>query len=117
MALANPGLARLITEAIGDKWISRFEDEIPKLEDFTHDAAFRRRWHEVKQANKENLARLIKERTDISASGESLFDVQVKRIHEYKRQHLNILHVITLYKRLKNDPRIDVPPEDRHIRR
>ena len=71
---------------------------------------FRKRWHEVKQANKEHLAGLIKDRTGIAVSSESIFDVQAKRIHEYKRQHLNILHVITLYRRLKNDPSIDGPP-------
>jgi starch phosphorylase len=104
VALSNPGLTRLITEAIGDQWISRFEEEIPKLERFIHDTGFRRRWREVKQANKASLAALIAERTGVVASHESLFDVQVKRIHEYKRQHLNILHVITLYRRLKHDP-------------
>jgi glycogen phosphorylase len=109
VALSNPGLAKLITEAIGDKWICRFEDEIPKLERFAHDAGFRRRWYEVKQANKERLAELIRERTGITVRGESIFDVQAKRIHEYKRQHLNMLHVVTLYRRLKSDPSIDAP--------
>ena len=110
VALSNPGLTRLITEAIGDTWISRFEEEIPKLEPFACDAEFRRRWFEVKQANKANLAGLIKDRTGVAVCSDSIFDVQVKRIHEYKRQHLNILHVITLYRRLKNDPSIDAPP-------
>jgi starch phosphorylase len=102
VVLANPNLTKLITDAIGDAWISRFEEEIPKLERFAHDGEFRRRWYEVKQANKGHLARLIKERTGISVGIESIFDVQAKRIHEYKRQHLTILHVITLYRRLKN---------------
>lgn len=110
VALSNPGLTSLITEAIGDTWISRFEEEIPKLEDFAHDAEFRRKWYEVKQSNKAFLAGLIKERTCFAVSSESIFDVQAKRIHEYKRQHLNILHVITLYKRLKEDPSIQAPP-------
>ena len=110
VALSNPGLTKLVTEAIGDKWISRFEDEIPKLEHFARDAEFRRRWYEVKQENKATFANLIRERTDIAVPSESIFDVQAKRIHEYKRQHLNILHVITLYRRLKNDPSIDAPP-------
>jgi starch phosphorylase len=64
----------------------------------------------VKQANKANLAGLINDRTGVAVCSDSIFDVQVKRIHEYKRQHLNILHVITLYRRLKNDPSIDAPP-------
>ena len=110
VALSNPDLTKLITEAIGDTWISRFEEEIPKLESFARDAEFRRRWFEVKQANKANLAGLIKDRTGVAVSSDSIFDVQVKRIHEYKRQHLNILHVITLYRRLKNGPSIDRPP-------
>lgn len=110
VVLSNPSLARLITEAIGDKWISRFEDEIQKLEPFADDGEFRRRWHEVKQTNKEHLAGLIKDRTGTAVRSESLFDVQAKRIHEYKRQHLNVLHIITLYRRLKNDPSIDAPP-------
>ena len=110
VALSNPGLTGLITEAIGDKWISRFEDEIQRLERFAADTEFRRRWREVKQANKANLASLIKERTGVAVDIESIFDVQTKRIHEYKRQHLNILHVITLYRRLKNDPSIDAAP-------
>jgi len=109
VALSNPGLRKLITEAIGDGWVSRFEEEIPKLEQFIPDKAFRKRWHEVKQANKATLAALIKERTGVVVSSNSLFDVQVKRIHEYKRQHLNILHVITLYRRLKRDPSMGGP--------
>jgi len=110
VALSNPGLSRLITEAIGDRWVSLFEEEIPKLEGFILDKGFRRRWREVKQANKARLADLIRERTGVAVSSTSLFDVQVKRIHEYKRQHLNILHVITLYLRLKRDPSMDGPP-------
>ncbi|MGD0663055.1 MAG: glycogen/starch/alpha-glucan family phosphorylase [Syntrophorhabdales bacterium] len=110
VALSNPGLTGLITEAIGDKWISRLEDEIQRLERFADDTEFRRRWREVKQANKANLAGLIKERTGVAVDIESIFDVQAKRVHEYKRQHLNILHVITLYRRLKNDPSIDAAP-------
>jgi glycogen phosphorylase len=110
VALSNPGLTKLITEAIGDKWISRFEEEIPKLEDFAHDGEFGRRWYEVKQANKANLAALIKERTGIVVCSDSIFDVQAKRIHEYKRQHLNMLHVVTLYRRLKDNPSLNAPP-------
>ncbi len=110
VALSNPGLTALITEAIGDKWISRYEEEISKLERFAHDGEFRRKWHGVKEANKASLAALIKERTGVSVGADSLFDVQAKRIHEYKRQHLNILHVITLYKRLKDDPSSRTPP-------
>jgi len=110
VALSNPGLSSLITEAIGDSWISRFEDEISKLERFAHDVEFRKKWHEVKQANKAGLAGLIRQKTGVAISGETLFDVQAKRIHEYKRQHLNILHVITLYRRLKANLSIGASP-------
>ena len=110
VALANPGLTKLITEVIGDRWISRFEEEIPKLEAFAGDGEFRRRWREVKQENKANFAKLINDRTGISAHTDSIFDVQVKRIHEYKRQHLNLLHVVTLYNRLRNASSADAPP-------
>ena len=110
MALSNPGLAELITGAIGDEWICRLESEIGRLEPLAADAGFRERWRAVKQANKERLAGLIRERTGVAVPAESLFDIQVKRIHEYKRQHLNLLHVVTLYRRLKENPALDVPP-------
>ncbi len=74
------------------------------------DATFQRKWRKVKQANKEILAKVILERTGIEVDPSSLFDVQVKRIHEYKRQHLNVLHIITLYNRIKQDPRADITP-------
>ena len=110
MALSNPGLAELITGAIGDQWIYRLETEIGRLSPLAADAGFRERWRAVKQANKERLAGLIRERTGVAVSGESLFDIQVKRIHEYKRQHLNLLHVITLYRRLRENPALAGPP-------
>jgi starch phosphorylase len=109
LALANPRLASLITEAIGDGWIGRME-ELKGLEAFAGDAAFRDRWLQVKRANKLDLASVIKMRTGLSVDPDSLFDVQVKRIHEYKRQHLNILHVITLYARLKRNPGMECAP-------
>ena len=71
---------------------------------------FRKSWREVKQANKKTLPRLSRNGPASSFEPDSIFDVQVKRIHEYKRQHLNILHVITLYRRLKNDPSLKIPP-------
>lgn len=110
MALSNPGLTELITGAIGDKWICKLESEIGRLEPLASDTGFRERWWAVKQANKERLAGLIRERTGVAVSAESLFDIQVKRIHEYKRQHLNILHVVTLYRRLRENPALAGPP-------
>ena len=108
VALANPGLAKLLTKAAGKKWPGNLE-KLRKLEPHADDPEFRREWREVKLSNKRRLAALIAERTGIKVNPESLFDVQVKRIHEYKRQHLNLLHVLTLYLRLKNDPKAEFP--------
>ena len=108
MAVSNPPLAQLITRRIGDGWL-RDLGELRKLESLAEDAAFRREWREVKLAAKRSLAALIEQRTGIKVHPESLFDTQVKRLHEYKRQHLNVLHILTLYLRLKRDPRADVP--------
>jgi starch phosphorylase len=110
LALCNPGLTALITRTIGDGWIKHFEDEIRKIEPFVKDQDFREEWSMIKRGNKNRLAAIIKERTGIAVDPGSLFDVQVKRIHEYKRQHLNVLHIITLYNRIKKDPRKDVVP-------
>ncbi|MFC4314900.1 glycogen/starch/alpha-glucan phosphorylase [Steroidobacter flavus] len=109
MALSNPRLSDLISEAIGDSWLKNL-DELQKLEPFAQDAAFRQRWREIKLANKVDFAAFVKERNGINIDPASLFDVQVKRIHEYKRQHLNILHVIALYHRLRSDPNADFQP-------
>lgn len=109
MILANPQLAELITATIGDSWTTH-TDELRKLEPFAENALFRRDWRLVKQANKQRLAEYVLQTTGIELDPGWLFDVQVKRIHEYKRQHLNILHVITLYNRLKRDPEISMPP-------
>ena len=107
--LANPRLARLITDAIGPGWTKNL-DELKKLEGFAPDSAFRDRWLQVKQGNKVDLAQYIERVTNIIVDPASLFDVQVKRIHEYKRQHLNLLHVVTLYNRLKRDPSHEITP-------
>jgi starch phosphorylase len=110
IALSNPGLTRLITSRIGDGWIRNLETELRRLEAFAQDPAFQQDWQTVKRKNKEALAAVIKERTGISVDPASLYDVQVKRFHEYKRQHLNIFHVITLYNRIKRDPNIEMVP-------
>jgi starch phosphorylase len=109
VALINPGLTRLVTEAIGDGWL-RDLDELRRLEPLAGDASFQESWRRVKGANKEALSAEIEQRAGVAVSPESLFDVQVKRIHEYKRQHLNLLHAITLYHRLLRDPDLDAPP-------
>jgi starch phosphorylase len=110
MVLCNPKLAELITSKIGDRWISHTEENLRDLEGYAEDEEFRGRWQEVKQQNKRNLASILRERTGVFVDPDSLFDIQVKRLHEYKRQHLNVLHVITLYNRLKKNPALDVPP-------
>jgi starch phosphorylase len=102
MALSNPGLSALITRRIGDRWVSRLEDELVRLEPFAEDNGFQREWQDVKASNKRILAALISDRTGTTIDPESLFDIQVKRLHEYKRQHLNALYLVTLYNRLKH---------------
>ncbi|MGB7932014.1 MAG: glycogen/starch/alpha-glucan phosphorylase [Gammaproteobacteria bacterium] len=109
LALANPELRELINRSIGTGWLTNL-DELRKLEPFADDAAFREQWRGVKHANKERLAAWIHAQTGIELDPGWLFDIQVKRIHEYKRQHLNVLHIATLYKRLKDNPALDVPP-------
>jgi glycogen phosphorylase len=80
------------------------------LEKFADDESFQRAWRAIKRANKEELAVLARDRTGVSIDPDSLFDVQVKRIHEYKRQHLNVLHIISLYHRIKSDPHCKIAP-------
>ncbi len=110
IVLSNPGLTDLITSRIGDNWIRNTEDELQRLEKFAEDAGFQEDWRRVKRDNKLNLAALIKERTGIIVDPQSLFDVQVKRLHEYKRQHLNVLHVVTLYLRIRDNPGVELTP-------
>jgi starch phosphorylase len=109
VALANPGLTALITRAIGDSWIGQLDD-LRKLEPFADDAAFRKEWRAVRRAAKSGLIALGRERAGVVASPDSLFDVQAKRFHEYKRQHLNILHVVAQYLWLRDNPGVDFVP-------
>ncbi|CAN5137631.1 glycogen/starch/alpha-glucan phosphorylase [soil metagenome] len=109
IVLANPRLTALVTETIGDGWI-RDLDQLRGLEAHLDDAGFTERWQQVKRANKVDLATHILRRTYVSVNPDSLFDVQVKRIHEYKRQHLAALHIVALYLKLKNDPDADIVP-------
>jgi glycogen phosphorylase len=103
LALCNPGLAALITRRIGERWPSDLEHELRRIEPFADDAAFRRDWRAVKAENKRALAGVLRERTGVEVDPDSLFDVQVKRLHEYKRQHLNVLAVIARYLRLQRE--------------
>jgi len=96
----NPGLSRLITENIGADWITQF-DQLEKLKPLAEDAAFRSAWQAVKKTNKEKVATLVKQTCGLELYPDAIFDVQVKRMHEYKRQLLNILHVIHLLQRIR----------------
>ena len=110
LALSNPKLSALITRHIGDGWIANLEEELERLEPLAVDSNFRRDWQAVKADNKRTLADLIKERTSIIVDPHSLFDIQVKRIHEYKRQHLNVLYLVTLFNRLRRNYASAGPP-------
>jgi len=109
VALANPGLTALIHGAIGGTWVRNL-DELRRLEPMAEDAAFRMQWRRVKRDNKVRLAAHLRAATGQVISPDSLFDVQAKRIHEYKRQHLNLLHIVALYARLLRNPAADFPP-------
>ncbi|HEU4578611.1 MAG TPA: glycogen/starch/alpha-glucan phosphorylase [Polyangiaceae bacterium] len=109
LALANPGLARLLTEGVGEGWLSDL-GRLRALEALARDAGFRERWRAVKRRNKQLLAEHIRHRTGVVVDPDACFDVQVKRIHEYKRQHLNALYIVALYRRLLDDPQLELPP-------
>ncbi|MDX1572163.1 MAG: glycogen/starch/alpha-glucan family phosphorylase, partial [Xanthomonadales bacterium] len=100
LVAANPGLTGLISDAIGDGWISDLE-QLSALREHAEEPAFQERWRAIRQGNKERLADVIAEKTGVKIDPAMLFDVQVKRIHEYKRQLLNLLHAIHLYDRIR----------------
>ena len=106
---ANPALSELITSAIGADW-TRDLNRLGEIAALADDAQFQSRWQEVKRRNKKLLARYVLRKVGVGINPNTLFDVQVKRIHEYKRQLLNILHVITLYNRIKLEPERDFTP-------
>lgn len=106
---ANPGLSTLINSKIGTGWATHL-DQLKQLEGFADDAVFRKDFAAVKRANKQHLAQVIGQRLGVDVEVDSLFDVQIKRIHEYKRQLLNVLHVVTRYSRIRANPTLDVVP-------
>ncbi len=103
----NPRLSALITSRIGDGWV-RDLNKLRALETFADDPEFQREFMEVKLANKTDLARVIRQECGISVDSNALFDVHIKRLHEYKRQHLNLLHILALYRRLLQNPNLDM---------
>jgi starch phosphorylase len=109
LALSNPRLTALVSHSIGEGWIKDL-GALRALEPLADDAGFRNDWRIVKRRNKSDFAKFVRHRTGVVIDPDSLYDVQVKRIHEYKRQHLNILHVIALYLRLKSNPGLAIYP-------
>lgn len=108
LKLCNPYLSDLISEAIGNRWTTDLS-ELAKLKPLAEDSEFRKRWMDIKRINKQRLADHIYERNGVQVSPDSMFDCQTKRIHEYKRQLLNILAVIARYNRLKEYPGLELP--------
>ena len=109
IAVSNPRLTELICEAIGEKWLTNLDD-LRQLETLADDGSFLETWQKVKEDNKQEFADLVQKYSGVVVNSKAMFDVQVKRIHEYKRQHLNVLHIITLYNRIKANPDIDITP-------
>lgn len=109
VAQANPRLAEFITEHIGDKWL-KDADALQDLQKFMGDRQSLDRLAQIKRANKEDLAKYILEHNGVQVNPDSIFDVQVKRLHEYKRQLLNALNILDLYLKLKENPNLDIQP-------
>ncbi|MCO8125053.1 glycogen/starch/alpha-glucan phosphorylase [Stieleria sp. TO1_6] len=109
MRLSNPLLSDLITSKIGDRWLTHLED-LKELEPLADSADFCDQWRDIKRSNKSLLADMLKTSTGVAAAPDSIYDVMAKRLHEYKRQLLKVLHIITLYRRIKADPNLDITP-------
>ena len=102
LAWCNPKLSSLITKTIGDKWITELS-QLEQLKPYATDPKFQQQWQQTKTANKQKLAELVEQKCGVTFNTDAIFDIQVKRIHEYKRQLLNVLHVIHLYDRIKRN--------------
>jgi glycogen phosphorylase len=109
IVLSNRSLTQLISETIGDNWVRELS-KLRNLEPYADDPEFQQKWKAIKQGHKQVLAAYIQKEYGIMVDPASLFDIQAKRLHEYKRQHLNVLHIITLYNRLKANPNLDIVP-------
>ena len=106
---SNPRLSHLITSKIGNNWV-KHQEELRKLEQWADDPAFQNDFMTVKHANKVDLAKIILKECGVVVNPDALFDVQIKRLHEYKRQHLNLLHILASYRRILQNPTLDVQP-------
>jgi starch phosphorylase len=109
MVLSNPGLTQLLTARLGVGWIHEL-DKLRRLEPLADDVELHAEWRAVKRQNKLQLSGFIREQLGIDADPDSMFDVLVKRLHEYKRQHLQVLHILTLYQRIQRDPSVEMVP-------
>lgn len=109
LKFCNPGLSALISEKIGTEWPAHL-DQLEAIAQYADDAKFQKEFMAVKKHNKQRLADWVSENMGIELDTNAIFDVQIKRLHEYKRQHLNMLHILSLYHRLVNDPTFDMTP-------
>ncbi|WCE32255.1 glycogen/starch/alpha-glucan phosphorylase [Vibrio sp. SCSIO 43137] len=109
LKFCNPGLSQLITDKIGDKWPADL-DKLTDIAKYADDEKFQQEYMAVKKANKVRLAEWVQDNMGIELNTDAIFDVQIKRLHEYKRQHLNLLHILSLYHRLLTDPSFDMAP-------
>lgn len=109
LKFCNPALSDLISQKIGDEWPAHL-DQLKAIAEYAEDSKFQQEFMAVKKLNKERLALWVKDNMGIELDTNAIFDVQIKRLHEYKRQHLNMLHILSLYHRLITDPGFDMVP-------